>query len=147
MLNISNSLLPFYLSHAHDIQYRYTSGYTQSASIFKGRLAAIRKACSSNVSFTYLEPPHIVHSVNLPDGSLVQYDSTANADNEEEKPRAWWFAKEIPGEKDKKKYEGMEETWKLLKETLEKEPFDIVLGFSQGESGYERDRYQPCSCH
>lgn len=85
--------------------------------------------------------------MNLPDGSLVQYDSTANADNEEERPRAWWFAKEIPGEKDKKRYEGMEETWKLLKETLEKEPFDIVLGFSQGESGFGRHRYQLYTQH
>lgn len=113
------------------------SGYTQSASIFKGRLSAIRKACSSNVSFTFLEPPHVVHSVNLPDGSLVQYDSTANADgsavSEEERPRAWWFAKEIPGEKDKKRYEGLDETWSVLKEALEKEMFDVVLGFSQGE--------------
>lgn len=75
-----------------------------------------------------------MHSVNLPDGSLVQYDSTAGADgNAEEIPRAWWFAKEIAGEEDKKKYEGLEETWSLLKETLEKETFDVVLGFSQGE--------------
>lgn len=89
------------------------------------------------MSFTFLEPPHIVHAVNLPAGSLVQYDSTADADgnavNEEERPRAWWFAKEIAGEKDKKKYEGLEETWSLLKETLEKDTFDVVLGFSQGE--------------
>ena len=68
----------------------------------------------------------------------MQYDSTANSDgspvNQEEIPRAWWFAKEVPGgEKDKRRYEGLDETWSLLKETLEKEKFDVVLGFSQGE--------------
>ena len=112
------------------------SGYTQSASIFRGRLGVIRKGCSSSASFDFIDPPHIVHSVNLPDGSLVQYDSTAGTGSdvdEADRPRAWWFAKDQPGKEGEKRYEGLEETWALLKDTLEKEKYDIVLGFSQGE--------------
>lgn len=85
-----------------------------------------------------------MHSVNLPDGSLVQYDSTANANgdtNEEDRPRAWFFAKDVPGEPGKKKYEGLDETWKLLKETLESETFDVVLGFSQGQCPFRHSRH------
>lgn len=78
----------------------------------------------------------------------MQYDSTANSDgspvNQEEIPRAWWFAKEIPGEKDKKRYEGLDETWSFLKETLEKEKFDVVLGFSQGELSSSRHLVWDC---
>jgi hypothetical protein len=77
-----------------------------------------------------------VHSVNLPDGSLVQYDSTAGTGSdvdEADRPRAWWFAKDQPGKEGEKRYEGLEETWALLKDTLEKEKYDVVLGFSQGE--------------
>lgn len=108
------------------------SGYTQSASIFKNRLSAIRKQCSAGTTFKFLDPPHIVHSVNLPDGSLVSYDSTADTSNPEELPRAWFFAKDVEGQPGLKRYEGMGDTWKLLKETLEAERFDVVLGFSQG---------------
>lgn len=110
-------------------------GYTQSASIFRGRLGVIRKGCASSASFDFIDPPHIVHSVNLPDGSLVQYDSTAGTGSdvdEADRPRAWWFAKDQPGKEGEKRYEGLEETWALLKDTLEKEKYDVVLGFSQG---------------
>ena len=112
--------------------YTFKSGYTQNATIFRGRIAAIRKQCSSGTTFKFLDPPHIVQSVNLPQGSLVQYDSTANSENEEESPRAWWFAKELVDNKNGRRYEGIDDTWHLLKETLEKERFDVVLGFSQG---------------
>lgn len=98
----------------------------------------IRKGCSSSASFDFIDPPHIVHSVNLPDGSLVQYDSTAGTGSdvdEADRPRAWWFAKDQPGKEGEKRYEGLEETWTLLKDTLETEKYDVVLGFSQGERG------------
>lgn len=73
-----------------------------------------------------------MHAVNLPDGSLVEYDSTSNPTSEEERPRAWWFAKDDPSVPGGKRYEGLDVTWGLLKDTLEKERYDVVLGFSQG---------------
>jgi hypothetical protein len=73
-----------------------------------------------------------VHSVNLPDSSLVQYDSTASPSSVEETPRAWWFAKDDSSLPGGKRYEGLDETWKLLQDLLESETFDVVLGFSQG---------------
>lgn len=121
---------------ADTFSHRYnTSGYTQSAAIFRGRLAAIRKQCGPSVSFTFVDPPHIVHSVNLPDGSLIQYDSTAgSATSPEEIPRAWFFAKDVvdPSGRSVKQYEGMDEAWAVLKSTLEETTYDAVLGFSQG---------------
>ena len=77
--------------------------------------------------------------MNLPDSSLVEYDSTSNPTSEEERPRAWWFAKDDPAVPGGKRYEGLQDTWQLLKETLEKEKFDVVLGFSQGEQQQSRD--------
>lgn len=116
------------------------SGYTQSASIFRGRLSAIRKGCSSSVNFTFLDPPHLVHAVNLPDSSLVEYDSTSNATSEEERPRAWWFAKDDASVPGGKRYEGLVETWSVLKDILEKDKYDVVLGFSQGQCSSLRSR-------
>ena len=72
-------------------------------------------------------------AVDLPEGSLTQYDSTADSGGEENVPRAWWFAKELEGVKGGRSYGGLDESWRLLKDTLEKERFDILLGFSQGD--------------
>ena len=109
-------------------------GYTQSAAIFRNRLSAIRKSVGPSTSFEFVDPPHIVQSVNLPDGSLISYDSTASGDstNPEEIPRAWFYAKDVEGKPGEKRYEGMDETWALFKRILEAEQYDAVLGFSQG---------------
>jgi hypothetical protein len=60
-----------------------------------------------------------------------ELDSATNLqDDEELKPRAWWLASDLVD--GSKHYRGFEDSLKLLLDTLSKDSFSGIFGFSQG---------------
>ncbi|EIM80761.1 FSH1-domain-containing protein [Stereum hirsutum FP-91666 SS1] len=119
-------------------------GYTQNASIFSKRVAALRKSCSKDIEFVFVDAPVILYPVDLantfsdpnnPDttNSLAAYGSAeaADADKTDDPtltPRAWWKTNW-----DRTSTDGLEESIEFLKGVLTKGPrFDGIFGFSQG---------------
>ncbi|KAK8861602.1 hypothetical protein IAR55_002425 [Kwoniella newhampshirensis] len=108
-------------------------GFTQNSHIFFKQLGAVRKTCK-DVEFVFLEPPIVVEKADLPWASqnFDQFGSTATTDAEaqtpETTPRAWWLTVN-----DHKTYKRFDETVAYLHDFLSKnEPFDGIMGFSQG---------------
>ncbi|KAM0755603.1 hypothetical protein T439DRAFT_320307 [Meredithblackwellia eburnea MCA 4105] len=108
-------------------------GYTQSASILRGRMGAIRKALGTgpdSPELIFVDPTFIV---NLPTTSSADFDSTADSTsaNPADQPRTWWFAE--PREDGFSHFKRFDETLVYLRDIMEKQgPFDGVWGFSQG---------------
>jgi len=104
-------------------------GFSQNATVFHKKIAAIQKNCGKAVEFVFLEPPHILKAADLAGFGVSSYDSTASFDSPDLLPRAWWLANE-----DRTVYYGHLESIIYLRDFLAKQttPFDGVLGFSQG---------------
>ncbi|WWC60334.1 uncharacterized protein I303_102905 [Kwoniella dejecticola CBS 10117] len=107
-------------------------GFTQNSYIYSKQLGAVRKTCK-DVEFVFLEPPVVVEKADLPwSDNLDQFGSNATTDETaqtpETTPRAWWVtANEM------KTYRKFDETVAYLHDYLSKnEPFDGIMGFSQG---------------
>ncbi|KAF9517426.1 hypothetical protein BS47DRAFT_1291075 [Hydnum rufescens UP504] len=106
-------------------------GFTQNATVFHQKFAAIERTCAHSVEFVFLDPFHVMEPVTLQGESLSQISSNASYENDspELRPRAWWFAND-----DKTVYRGHAEAFQYVRDFLAKTevPFHGVLGFSQG---------------
>ncbi|SCZ90444.1 BZ3500_MvSof-1268-A1-R1_Chr1-3g01993 [Microbotryum saponariae] len=99
-------------------------GYTQNATIFKGRMGAIKRSLPASVELT--------HVVDMPTNSSADFDSsaTSNSDSPETTPRCWWYAEQTEGYRH---FAKMDETLEYLREfIITQGPFDGCWGFSQG---------------
>ncbi|SGY34371.1 BQ5605_C002g01621 [Microbotryum silenes-dioicae] len=108
-------------------------GYTQNATIFKGRMGAIKRSLPASVElvFAFL---HQTHVVDMPTNSSADFDSsaTSNSDSPETTPRCWWYAEEKEGYRH---FAKMDETLEYLREfIITQGPFDGCWGFSQGKT-------------
>ncbi|WVF65802.1 hypothetical protein IAT40_000539 [Kwoniella sp. CBS 6097] len=107
-------------------------GFTQNSYIYSKQLGAVRKTCK-DVEFVFLEPPIVVEKADLPwSSNLDQFGSNATTDETaqtpETTPRAWWTTAN-----EQKTYKRFDETVAYLHDFLSKnEPFDGIMGFSQG---------------
>ncbi|EMD32934.1 hypothetical protein CERSUDRAFT_118363 [Gelatoporia subvermispora B] len=112
-------------------------GYTQSATIFSKRIGAVRKACSKDVDFVFVEAPHILSPVDLTasfsstNTTLSDLGAAEAADETDPAlaPRAWWKADAA-----RTQTIGLEESLIFLRDILKETHFDGVFGFSQGAS-------------
>lgn len=110
-------------------------GYAQNGNLFSKRLGAIRKAAGKSCEFVFLDGPHILKPADLPldFGSLERPAVEVEKEPDPELiPRAWWRANE-----DRTIYWGIDESLIYVRDFLrtqvvERGPFDIVFGFSQG---------------
>ncbi|KAJ3366000.1 Ovarian cancer-associated protein 2 [Allomyces javanicus] len=101
-------------------------GYTQNASVFSKRTAALRKSFKKRAEFVYVTAP-----LYTADFDTTEADAEDLADVGDEGPRAWFRREEQPVFREW----GYDESFSLLKTVLETQgPFDAVLGFSQGMS-------------
>ncbi|GAA5921878.1 hypothetical protein JCM1841_000960 [Sporobolomyces salmonicolor] len=112
-------------------------GYTQNATIFSGRLGAIRKALKDTAELIFVDPPHIVEMPTESSSDFKdKFDSTASAapTSAADTPRAWWFAETAEdGTSDFSRFRGFDVTLVYLRELMEKHaPIQGILGFSQG---------------
>ncbi|KAA1081758.1 hypothetical protein PGT21_000631 [Puccinia graminis f. sp. tritici] len=115
-------------------------GYTQNASIFSKRLAAVRKVCQGHCETVFVDAPLVIQVPDPTGNSLSQFDSAAVADHTPETdpaliPRGWWKSKEIEdGENGSRKiFEGFEESLQFIRRVIDEQgPFDACFGFSQG---------------
>ncbi|KAJ3347463.1 Ovarian cancer-associated protein 2 [Allomyces javanicus] len=99
-------------------------GYTQNASVFSKRTAALRKSFKKRAEFVYVTAP-----LYTADFDTTEADAEDLADVGDEGPRAWFRREEQPVFREW----GYDESFSLLKTVLETQgPFDAVLGFSQG---------------
>ncbi|BGP12781.1 hypothetical protein JCM10213_007295 [Rhodosporidiobolus nylandii] len=109
-------------------------GYTQNATIFSGRIGALRRALKDTAELVFVDPPHVV---DLPtdagvDNNKFDSDASAAPTSEADTPRAWWFGKPA-ADGQYRTFSKYEETLQYLRDILEKQgPFDGVFGFSQG---------------
>ncbi|EIW80538.1 FSH1-domain-containing protein [Coniophora puteana RWD-64-598 SS2] len=109
-------------------------GFSQNASIFGKRLAALRKSLGPNIELVFVNAPIALRRIDLA-GSASEPSldavgaSEANPDSTDEKdaPRAWWRA-----DRARQTAKGLEDTLIYIREILRKDRFDGVFGFSQG---------------
>ncbi|GJE91352.1 FSH1 domain-containing protein [Phanerochaete sordida] len=104
-------------------------GYAQSATIFSKRLGALRKACKG-IDFVFLDAPHVLSPVDLAETFNTPEELGAPEAAESDpalQPRGWWKV-----DRTRTKMTGIEETFALLRDTLSKDHYDGVFGFSQG---------------
>ncbi|SCV68482.1 BQ2448_603 [Microbotryum intermedium] len=107
-------------------------GYTQNATIFKGRMGAIKRSLPASVELVFVDPASPTHIVDMPTNSSADFDSTAtsNPDSPETTPRCWWYAEQKEGYRH---FNKMDETLEYLREFITTQrPFDGCWGFSQG---------------
>jgi len=108
----------------------FLPGYSRNIPVFKGHTAPVLEECASSsvIDITVINPTHIFPGYGPGSGYNL---------SEADTPRAWFFAKDTPdptGRQPSKYYKGLDETWAMFKELLEKEKFDVVLGHSQGSA-------------
>ncbi|KAF5365325.1 hypothetical protein D9758_005416 [Tetrapyrgos nigripes] len=101
-------------------------GFTQNASIFSKRLGALRKQ-AKDVEMVFLDGPHILEYADIPGDPTALGGASTSLEDPSLIPRAWWRWKP-----DSQKAEGLEETLVFLRDRLNVERFDGVMGFSQG---------------
>ncbi|EIN06596.1 hypothetical protein PUNSTDRAFT_54011 [Punctularia strigosozonata HHB-11173 SS5] len=116
-------------------------GYTQSASIFSKRVAAMRKACPKDIDFVFVDAPTILTPTDIAAtfgtpaeedkssslASLGAAEASADAADPALLPRAWWKA--TPQETESKE---LTDSLATLRDILKAETYEGVLGFSQG---------------
>lgn len=113
-------------------------GYTQNASIFSKRLAAIRKICQGKIDMVFVDAPHVIQLPTSTGEDLNKFDSMASSLDESDPtsiPRAWWIMKEVVGESNQIRhiFQGFDESIKSLRKVIDEQgPFDACFGFSQG---------------
>jgi len=109
-------------------------GYSQNATIFSKRIGALRKECSNDIEFVFIDAPHVLQPVDLvgaaPDNSLSSLGSpeAANADTDPAlTPRAWFKV-----DRERTECRGLKDSIELVRDVLKTRKFDGVFGFSQG---------------
>ncbi|KAF5382727.1 hypothetical protein D9615_002987 [Tricholomella constricta] len=109
-------------------------GYSQNASTFSKRLAALRRECGNAVEFVFVNAPHVMRPVDLPGSTLASFGALetgnfANADSTFAS-RAWWKLDE-----DRTSGHELIESIVAIRDVLITRRFDVhlgVFGFSQG---------------
>ncbi|XP_024938132.1 esterase OVCA2 isoform X3 [Cephus cinctus] len=100
-------------------------GYRQSDISFKAKLGALRKTFKKQIEFTFVRAPHEVPSA-----------SNNSKDNSETNGYGWWFStqdKTFKATISSDLSVGFEESLALIESVFEEsDPFDGILGFSQG---------------
>ncbi|KAH7925296.1 FSH1-domain-containing protein [Leucogyrophana mollusca] len=106
-------------------------GYGQNANIFSRRLGALRKSMPKDIELVFIDAPLILHPVDLVGSSAITALGALGvpeaASDPNMTPRAWWKSNA-----DRTVTHGMEESLLLLKDTLSRNRYDGVFGFSQG---------------
>ncbi|EKM53368.1 uncharacterized protein PHACADRAFT_259693 [Phanerochaete carnosa HHB-10118-sp] len=101
-------------------------GYAQSAAIFSKRLGALRKTCKG-VDLVFLDAPHVLSPVDLAESFNAPEELGTSETAESDpalQPRGWW--------RSRTNLVGIEDSLVLLRDTLRKDHYDGVFGFSQG---------------
>ncbi|KAI0795123.1 serine hydrolase FSH [Abortiporus biennis] len=106
-------------------------GYAQSGTILSKRMGAVRKACKG-VELVFLDAPIILTPADLAETFNTPEELGASEATEEETdpallPRGWWKV-----DAERKKLTDIELSLALLRDTLSKDHYDGVFGFSQG---------------
>ncbi|KAH9965421.1 FSH1-domain-containing protein [Russula dissimulans] len=107
-------------------------GYSQNASIFGKRLAALRKSFGKDIELVFIDAPHVLEPVDLT-GHGVSFDavgaSEASTTSEDpaRKPRGWYTT-----DPTRTRTDGLEESLAHLRDILSTQRFEGVFGFSQG---------------
>lgn len=116
-------------------------GYTQNASIFGKRLAALRKSCGKDIELVFVDAPNILHPVDIANtfasssdsdqsNSLAAFgaaEASTGTDDPSLTPRAWWKT-----DPTRTQTTGMEDSIAYLRDLLCDQQFDGIFGFSQG---------------
>ncbi|KIP03719.1 hypothetical protein PHLGIDRAFT_129970 [Phlebiopsis gigantea 11061_1 CR5-6] len=104
-------------------------GYAQSATIFSKRMGALRKACKGT-ELVFLDAPHVLSPADLAE-TFNTAEELGAAEAEESdpalQPRGWWKV-----DRGRTKLNGIEASLDLLRDTLNKDRYVGVFGFSQG---------------
>ncbi|KDQ56391.1 hypothetical protein JAAARDRAFT_70691 [Jaapia argillacea MUCL 33604] len=102
-------------------------GYSQNASIFNKRMAAIRKACK-DTEFIFIDAPHVLLPADIPSSwSLDAPEVSTSSSDPALTPRGWFRSNP-----ERTIADGMEESLDVIGEVLKGGKFDGVFGFSQG---------------
>ncbi|GAA5899568.1 alpha/beta hydrolase [Sporobolomyces salmoneus] len=111
-------------------------GYTQNASIFSGRVGALRRALKDSAELIFVDPPHVVEMPTNSSEDFSKFDSStstaAGSTAPEDIPRAWWFGRPSPEDGVMREYTKLDEAIVYLRELIEKHQPTAVFGFSQG---------------
>ncbi|KAH7907344.1 serine hydrolase FSH [Hygrophoropsis aurantiaca] len=106
-------------------------GYGQNATIFSRRLGALRKSMPKDIELVFLDGPVVLHPVDLVgSSSITSLEALGAAEAVTDPtmtPRAWWKSNA-----DRTVTHGMNDSLLLLRDTLSKDHYDGVFGFSQG---------------
>ncbi|KAI0262227.1 serine hydrolase FSH [Gloeopeniophorella convolvens] len=107
-------------------------GYSQNASIFSKRVAALRKSFGKDLELVFVDAPLVLHPVDLTghgasaDAFGAAEASTAS-DDPALTPRGWWKT-----DLTRTRTDGLEESIAQLRDILRGQRFEGVFGFSQG---------------
>ncbi|KAE9406523.1 hypothetical protein BT96DRAFT_963447 [Gymnopus androsaceus JB14] len=101
--------------------------------MFAKKLTAVRALCPE-VEMVFIDAPHVLQPVDLPDPSEMGYFIGFDALPPKSEPqRGWWKTQNIHDAEGRKNIStGLEVTLMFLKDVLKEKKFDGVLGFSQG---------------
>ncbi|KAI0300429.1 serine hydrolase FSH [Multifurca ochricompacta] len=108
-------------------------GYSQNASIFSKRLAALRKSLGNDLEFVFVDAPHVLLPVDLTGHGTTSLDTfgaveaSATSEDPTLKPRGWWRT-----DPTRTRTDGLEESLAHLRDILNGQRFEGVFGFSQG---------------
>ncbi|KAH9963023.1 serine hydrolase FSH, partial [Russula compacta] len=106
--------------------------YSQNASIFSKRLAALKKSLGGDLEFIFVDAPHVLEPVDLTShghtlDAFGAPEASAMTEDPALKPRGWWRT-----DPTRTRTDGLEESLAYLREILRTQRFEGVFGFSQG---------------
>ncbi|KAI9511450.1 FSH1-domain-containing protein [Russula earlei] len=107
-------------------------GYSQNASIFSKRLAALRKSVGKDIELVFVDAPHVLEPVDLTGHGttldmLGASEASAASEDPALKPRGWYKT-----DLTRTRTDGLEESLAHLRDILRTQSFEGIFGFSQG---------------
>ncbi|KAH9975572.1 serine hydrolase FSH [Lactifluus volemus] len=107
-------------------------GYSQNATIFNKRVAALRKSLGNDIELVFVDAPHVLQPVDLTGLSTTSdafgaHEASATSEDPALQPRGWWLT-----DPTRTRTDGLEDSLAHLRDILRAQRFEGVFGFSQG---------------